>query len=227
MAMKNAIEYVVEGSAPISEEQRQEWQHNFGEDPYRQIAYYRNLETDEKYHHLAGGFAWPGRKAGFALVLAAMRGPVPVKFKVIEEVEDMNVESLILKCAGLRERYSPPNDISRPLTIYGNLNHRLNGFLHGIPDDKRFWLTSPIEFYEAKGTLELFANRIESTGREGRLDLTQSGRLKRYLADTPDSFVGEREEDHPAVAALGYALHSLAKSEPWILRDNIGSYIDE
>jgi hypothetical protein len=217
------IEYIV-NTPHMTEEMRQQWLIDFGTDPYRETACYRNLETGEEYHHLAGGFTWPGRKPGFALVLAVMQSE-PVTFRALEEVEHDRVPTLLLLCAGLREKYSPPNDANRLLCFYGNSGHRLSGFLADLPDDKRFWLMLPTEFEQAKNSLELYANQIKSAGR--RLILGQCDGLKKYLAGAPDSFVGEGEDDFPAIAALGYPLHSLTKSEPWVLRENIGSYIDE
>ena len=45
-----------------------------GEPPPRvtRAVRYHNTETSEEYLALAGGFAWPGMKPGFAVVIAVM-----------------------------------------------------------------------------------------------------------------------------------------------------------
>src|SRR5512135_3267692 len=68
---------------------------------------YENRETKEKYFCLAGGFAWPGMRPGFACVVAALEGPDPdlPTFKVVAEVGDTTVQQLIERAYALYEEY--------------------------------------------------------------------------------------------------------------------------
>src|SRR5512136_2066918 len=68
---------------------------------------YENEETGEKYFCLAGGFAWPGTKPGYACVVAVLTAPDPhaVPFRIIAEVEENNVQSLIERAYELYEKY--------------------------------------------------------------------------------------------------------------------------
>ena len=68
---------------------------------------YENKETGEKYFCLAGGFAWPGTKPGYACVVAVLAAPDPhaAPFRIVAEVEDNDVPSLIERAYSLYEKY--------------------------------------------------------------------------------------------------------------------------
>jgi hypothetical protein len=189
--------------------------------------YYRNIETGEAYYDLCGAIAFPAYQApGFAVIVAVEKnasddGP---RFKVLDEIEDDNLEGLLQSCIQRRQRWGYP-DLLR--TFYGD-PERFHTFLCDFNKkfqkdhhpDKGIYLAPPSDFYLLNRS-EIYLERIKSflkPDKNGwkRLILGSCNNLRTHLQNLPGDVSLGKIEDFPAAAALGYAVHSTALLRPWM-----------
>jgi hypothetical protein len=184
--------------------------------------FYRNIETGEDYFDIAGAVAWPGENlAGFAVIVAAvnMREKEPA-LMVLAEIEEKSIEDLISACVEIRERYGYPElldmwygDYLRFSSLIGDINTR---FEKQSGKGKGFYITQPDDF-EVPNNFEIYLHRIrsclkapDSGGKQ--LILGNCNRLRNYLQNLPpDAVKNGSIEEYPAVASLGFAVHTLPK----------------
>jgi hypothetical protein len=201
---------------------------------------YENLETEESYLCLAGGFAWPGLKSGFAVVLAVqqLEGKNHI-FKVLAEVEEKNMQNLLDRSFDLFLRYGK-NCAVIPWQWYGDPESGFKEFLRRFNEQLRkeehdhgFYLTHP-PYFKEPNRFALYCRTIYSLlqGAEKRLFFGPCKSLPSYLNQLNDEGIQKgTPEDHPAVAALGYVLSALHQYEPWcreveVLNKDRESYAD-
>jgi len=187
--------------------------------------HYRNEETDDRYYHIAGSIGWPSKKPGFGLILAvektdSKRPP----FRVLEEHEDQDIERLMRWCLQIRQKYGFKRaglmefwygDCQRFNTIVSNFNEKQNR-----AEKYGLFITPPYDF-ELSNSFEIYLNQIRTC-----LSTDQSGTKRLYLGEAkglvnhiknlpPDILTKGKIQDYPAIAALGFVIHTLTVSKPW------------
>lgn len=209
-----------------------------GQEMIPRYTWYKNTETDEIYSYIAGGIAWPGPgraqqplhgALGFAVILAVGKDTDEgdPTIKAVAEVESADVYELVDECVKLREKWGYwerggevlqewYGDYERFLTFTGEINDRIqkrdgeaNGFFMAVPAD-----------YEQPNAFEIYLRRIQSclVAREGGkkgLVLGPCHRLQNHLQNVPADATKRSADEYPAVAALGYVLHSIKTVQPW------------
>jgi len=197
-----------------------------GEQPRKMLktVRYEDTITHEEYLCLAGGFAWPGMKPGFAVVVAAQRqkDAEEVIFKTLAEVEEQDLNTLLQQSYGLYEQYGK-NCREIPWFWYGNPNSGLNEFIQKFNkrrgDETPFFLTPPPHL-EKQNCFEIYCRTIHSLLQHTakRLILGSCDKLRAYLDQLITSdIVNGAIEEHPAISALGFALAALDTYEPWLM----------
>ena len=188
--------------------------------------YYKNTETGEDYYALAGALAFPvGRTPGFAVIVSALKdgeNHMAPTLKVVDEFEDLDLEELLDVCEKRRYRWGYPNQLEffygdpvRFLQTVCKFNERLKtkaDFSGG------FYLSQPSGF-ENQNRTEVYLQQIRSLLRPPdnggkRLILGDCQRLRSHIQNMPADV--QKIEDHPAVAALAYAVHSMVATSPWL-----------
>ncbi len=166
-------------------------------------------------------------KPGFACVVAALDGadPYAPSFKVLTEVEDTNVQSLIERAYGLYEKYGM-NCRVIPWMWYGESDQGFDSFLHRFNERQRkagieehFLLASPPQA-SLPNRFELYTHTLRSLLLQGqkRLILGENSALPAFLHNVPPAeAITGTTKDHPAVAALGYVVSALVQHRPWLL----------
>lgn len=197
---------------------------------------YTNTVTGEKYLTLAGGFAWPGTRPGFAVVVGVQNIEAPV-YRVITDIEEIDVRVLVRGGFALYQQYGM-NCREIPWQWYGDPDHGLNQFARDFNRGRRtprqmFYLTHPLHFGDPD-QFGIYCRLILSMlqRQEKRLFLGDCDRLRSYFNVLDSEMVVKgKVEDYPAVAALGYVLSALHQYEPWLRKTAVeiphGSYEDE
>jgi hypothetical protein len=191
--------------------------------------YYHNIETNEDYWAIVGALAFPAnRTSGFAVIIAAIKNgttDAPV-FKVVAEIEESDVDTLLQTCEHRRYRYGYPHqlecfygDLERFRSIVADFNQR---------QERGLYLVQPADFH-SQNRSEIYLERIWSDLKPGsdgtkRILLGECDRLRAHLHNLPKEI--QSIEDYPAVAALGYAVHSLELMKPWKKSRATGRYVD-
>jgi hypothetical protein len=190
-------------------------------DPFVEGSYepfYQCRKTGARYRRVVGGLAWPGLNPGFAVIVAEdlkKDDALDVRhLRVLDEAEEARIEDLIRWCDMIEANCKMVS-----LTWHTNLNNRpamefvyqfrknLQGTgRHGFSLSNAPYVDDPRGFEFAVNMLKkhLFKERKY-------LHLGETSKLPGYLMnlDTME-LKKERAEDFPAIAALGYAVATLA-----------------
>ena len=186
--------------------------------------YYRNTETGEEFFDIFGALSWPaGDRPGFAVVVGVVKGGDPQEpaLKALDEIESPSVEGLLKECVDLRTKWGFPDllkvwlgDQERflPIVTDFNANRRSEDLLV---------VTVPYDF-EKPNRGEIYLQRIFELLKPGasgkkRLSLGGCNKLRGNISDFPHGAaqIGQVER-WPAVAALGYAVHTMLVYKPWL-----------
>jgi hypothetical protein len=189
---------------------------------------YENTETREKYFCLAGGFAWPGTKPGYACIVAVLDTPDPqtAPLRIIAEVQDTDVPSLIERAYALYEKYGATSSII-PWLWYGESDAGYDAFLYRFNEGVRrtgtkeqFFLASPPHF-QLPTRFEFYCRELHSLLPQGgtrRLFFFPESLLPAFLKNiSPADVARGSTKDHPAISAAGYAVSALSQYEPWLM----------
>ena len=190
---------------------------------------YRNIENGEEYLALCSGFAWPGERYGFALVLAALENKKDKNkplFKVLEEVEEKDIFDLLYKAHGFKKKYGQ-KCLEIQFMVYGDPFHTGNKFIEKFNDMLRaagkkefFYLTThAIHSTDAKepDRFQFFCNMIYTLGKAGRIKLKPHPRIEAYINLLGDDRVHRATPaEYPAIFALGSALLALYVYKPYM-----------
>ena len=188
---------------------------------------YVNTVTHEEYLCLAGGFAWPGLKPGYAVVVAVQQTEdegAPL-FKTIAEVEEYDVETLLQKTWELYLMYGV-NCITIPWSWYGDPETGLSPFMDRFTrklldtgEERPFFLVPPPQYREPDA-FGAYCRTVYSLLRPERkqLILGVCTRLRAQLNEMGNlAAVTGNVEEYPAIAALGYVLSAMITYEPWMM----------
>jgi hypothetical protein len=190
-------------------------------------TFYRNRKTVEDYYDIAGAVAWPGKDvAGFAVIVAAVKtGGKKLTLKVLAEIEGKSIEDLVSACIDIRGRYKYPEllslwygDYLRFSSLIGDINVRIE---EKFGQGNGFYITQPDDF-EAPNNFEIYLHRIllclkpDNKGTK-QLVLGNCNRLRNHLQNLPpDAITNGSVEEYPAVASLGFAVHTLMAQRAWL-----------
>ena len=164
---------------------------------------------------IVGGFAWPGEKPGFAVVLGEEQAPeigdrTVYHMHLLDTAEDMDVHKLIEAAAVLASRfkfhgYYGRRDTWGMATMRFREDQRLPTVNIG---HAQFSEGGKIRYHADKLKVCLMPNAktlhgIEGTSLQGYLEMVE-----------PEEYLELSEEKHPALAALGYAVDFLTSYPP-------------
>jgi hypothetical protein len=187
---------------------------------------YQNTQTKEEYLCLAGGFAWPGTKPGFAVVVAVRQSEneSPPSFVTIAEVEEHDVEALLERTWELYLRYGA-NCNGIPWAWYGDPEASLSSFLarfmrklRSAGEDRAFSLIYP-PHYQEPGAFESYCRTLYSLLRSDRKQLVLGDcvTLRAHLNELKNFAVAKgATEECPAITAAGCVVTALLTYEPWL-----------
>jgi len=181
-------------------------------------AFYECRRSEKRYRRVLGGLAWPGLTPGFAVIVAEDLGKDEAldahHFRVLDEVEETRIEDLINRCVMLEVN---SRDIS--WTWYTTLNNRPSmEFVYQFQKIQRekgthgFSLANAPYVDDPKG-FDFCVNMLKKclAKDKKRLHLGEGSKLPGYLMNLPSIDVAKaRPEDYPPIAALGYAVSTLA-----------------
>lgn len=195
--------------------------------------YFRNRNTGQEYATIVGAIGWPGRRPGYGLILGVSREKQHKRptFECLAEVEAKSPLKLLNACAGMRDRWgfheSP--DILRSwyaepekfLSIWAGFNAKLSKNAPGLG----LYPCPPLDI-ERFDAFSIYLSQVLTClepNREGRkrLVIRSCSILRNQLQAVPQP--GESKgkltaDDFPAVAAAGFAVHSLMIIRPWMTR---------
>ena len=197
-----------------------------GEPPPRvtRAVRYINTETSEEYLVLAGGFAWPGMKPGFAVVVAVIDNGHGPHFRIIAEAEAWSVEELLKAAHDLYEKYGincrqiPFLWYGDPESGYAAFIHRFNEELSKINRHSMFILV-PSPHQGSADAFPLYLQTIYQLvdEKQKRLHFGTRSKMPSYLRQLSraTSHHGD-EHTFPAVSALGSVMSALINYSPWL-----------
>lgn len=191
-------------------------------------TYYKNVENGDEYYAIVGALAFSRhRNPGFAVTVAAIKdgqNHENPKIVVLDEIESAEgIDALLEACMVRRERWGYPEtlqifygDQERFLTAVSDFNQKVSQ----ARTEKGIFLAPPADF-NLPNRSEIYLERIKSLLRkdengEKRLSLGSCKKLRTYLQDLPADADKHHVEEYPAVAALGYAVHSILSLRPWM-----------
>ncbi|MCK4821405.1 hypothetical protein KA005_36910, partial [bacterium] len=190
-------------------------------------TYYRNIETETKYYHIGGAIAWPGKTLpGCVIVVAVKKDSLRPSFQLLAEEEDHSINGLLDRCLDLRQRYGYElnGDLFRfwygDHSKFASLLSDFNKEKFSSKQAEGIHIACPVDF-DKPNHFEIYVRRIQTclspndSGNKS-LYLGACDRLRNYLQILPsDAAIKGTDEDYPAIAALGYAIHSLSACKPW------------
>jgi len=215
---------------------RKDWAIVTGQKEVPKPTYYENIETGEKYYHIAGAIGWPWESIpGYAMVIGVNKTDDGLcRMTILEEIEDSNVPRLLLRCVGLREKYGywDSSELMRyffgddtrytPITL--NICFKLRE-KDGYGDGHGFWIYSPDDFYE-KDHFETYVRQVlaaltkDETGHK-MLIIGQNEKIRNHIQTLSNDSVTrlemrQRAKEYPAMFALGGLVHTLLQRKPWL-----------
>lgn len=203
-----------------------------GQKTKTKATYYRNIETGAEYYHITGAIAWPGKTLpGCVLIMAVKKDSLRPSFQLLDEKEDYSINGLLRQCLDLRQRYGYGlnGDLFRfwygDYTKFASLLSDFNKEKFSTKQAEGIHIASPVDF-DKPNHFEIYVRRIQSclspndSGNKS-LYLGDCDRLRNYLQVLPsDAAIKGTVEDYPAIAALGFLVHSLSAYKPWTTHVN-------
>jgi hypothetical protein len=174
---------------------------------------FEDKESKVKYGRIIGGLAWPAVSSWFALVVAEDFDEDPSKIRhirVLAEIEDQDPEPLFQKCLELRQRYQIQD-------FFGNSGDKpmmelLRDFNRDLEDVSSLSLCLapfPEDFAYHVRVIRERLNQDKKTLHFGEKSILPGCLMEL----SPEEATKGSVYDHPAIAALGYAV-SYFKSHP-------------
>jgi hypothetical protein len=186
---------------------------------------YFNTETSEEYLALAGGFAWPGMKPGFAIIVAVKGDGDAPHFKVLAEVEAWSVEELLMAAHELYEKYGI-NCRQIPFLWYGDTESGYSTFINRFNEEltkggiHSMFFLAPTPYQGSPDAFPLYLQTIYQLvdEKKKRLHFGPKSKLPSYLRQLSRA-TAHRGDEHtlPAITALGYVVSALTSYTPWLI----------
>ena len=199
----------------------------FGYKPERNPNFYRNKLTGEEYSFITGASAWPDKAApGFIVILVVLKSTNhKPTFSVVEEFETDNISVLLRKCVELRDKwgYWEGPRLFRPwhcdsekyiqlLTDFNISINKKDDFEHGF-------YPAPPTVLEDPNCFNIIVRQIYAVldAKNKSLMLDDANLLRNHVLNLrkndPKTW---KTEKHPAIMALGMAIHVLLEQQPWL-----------
>ncbi len=162
-----------------------------------------------------GSVAWPGKKPGFAVVLAMSRSKKnnsdSHEICLLDEYESSDMQKLIRQCGVLNRKYEPE------MWVGDTTNDSAEEFMYEMRDDFDFYL-SETDLSEMNPLYPYILGKLKALrDREHRrLFLQDDSKLLNYMGEIEPGEIDELERgDFPAIEALGYAVIEMQRvAEP-------------
>jgi hypothetical protein len=200
----------------------------YGEQGWQKPSYYLNIENQESYVHIAGGFAFPTTLPGFAVIVGVTRDEESEPaLKVLAEAEEGDLSSLLDKTLLLRNKYGYEKYPDLLETWFGDFQ-RYNSFVSHwnlmlekkTSQENRGIYLSPPPDWESPYNGLLYWRRIKSLiGEQKQLYFGSSSKLRTAIQKLLAEDDGKKknvDQYPPAVMALGYVVHALVGLTPWL-----------
>lgn len=165
-----------------------------------------------------GGFAWPGEKPGYAVVIGETLYPPgdnrDLHYLVMGEFEDHDINNLITRCTNT----VIVNQNLQFCGRYDSVNYKyLDMWNHKMrkPGELEFDLLSA-ENSQPDGSIQYHINVLLDRLGKGTLHFAREDcKLKGYLNEVQTTGIASATDiEFPAVAALGYAVVTLIENPP-------------
>jgi len=191
--------------------------------PLKTKSYYYDPQNEREYRRVIGGIGWPsGEKPGFVCIVGEneheRKRLKQRDYYVVTEHSDHDVEKLVNRCYDFQNKYLVETwyaNADNVLMIYfvDRFNEKLSKKKKGI-----YVVHAP--FGDDNHNLRLYANQIRSRTRPATktLHFGEASLIPGTLRElSPDDVLKRRAEEHPTIAALGYAISAL--EEPYSERE--------
>jgi len=177
--------------------------------------HFEDKETGVKYRRVVGGFAWPGIKPGFFVIVAEdFEEDCSLKtrhMRILVEIEDDRVNELFRRSLESTEKYKAED-------VYGDSENKpmmalLRQFNETLYKEKlpTLHLCPAPEVQEPKA-FESYIHTIKNHLHPDRktLHFGEESKIPGYLMKlSPEELMKATASDYPAIAALGYAVSYL------------------
>jgi hypothetical protein len=187
-------------------------------------------QIKEQAHVLYGGVAWPGKRPGFAVVLALGKekrfvGNSAFDFDnsdiyVLDEIEAADTRELVHRCAGLNAKYTPARWVG------GHRNNAADRFINELNARQ----APPVDAYEERPSFSVGWTQLLELERpyeyllpslKALLDkdrkrlFLKGSRVTQYLGEIkPDEIPFLEWGEYPAIEALGLTVYELRYWRP-------------
>jgi hypothetical protein len=219
---------------------RKDWALVTGNKEVPKATYYQNINTGDKYFHLAGAIGWPLMEKeipGYVLIIGVRKtDDGSCSMIILEEMEDSDIRRLIVKCILLREKYGYWQSSTLMRHFYGddiryeeiesNITRELRE-KDGEGEDHGFYIYPPYGL-DRLNHFEIYVQQIRTSliprQETGKKELTlgaANDKIRNYLQTLSKDSVSrldmkKRAKLYPGVFALGCLVHTLLKRRPWL-----------
>ena len=195
----------------------------------RQPYLVRYKVEDQEYLALAGGFAWPGKAPGCAVVVGVQRiGENQYSYRALEETTNNDIPPLMVSAYGLYRKWGwncgtiPWRWYGDPQPYYRNFFTKFNSFLPKRAHKDRHLRVNPTAHYEDNKRNQWIVLLRVLYGLA-----VDEGVLRFIVKDCPSVVADVKrmadadvfkagQEGFPALAAFAYAVCSLHERRPWL-----------
>ena len=222
MKMKSIIKMVREPEADLNERIAEITGQIYVRKPY----YFVNQESGEEYYAITGGLSFPRlHTPGFSVIVAVVKDEQNLEspiLKVVEEIEEQDLNSLFGACEKVRHRWGYPKNLE---LFYGDPERFQQSLFNFNKKQKAGLYLCPPSDFEDHNRTEIYLQTIMDLlrGDGKRLFIGDCKRLRTHLQNLPTDV--KNIEDYPSIAALGYVAHSLIFQAPWLQFTNAERYV--
>lgn len=180
-----------------------------------------------EYGRTIGGIGWPGDKAGFVVVIGEdwypPIGKTVCNCYLLDEFESYDLQDLLYACSEMAVKHDVSTFygrwIQQPCWALRDFNEGLNRLAARQIDFQPAPFSSSESSRGRRGEIGYHMNVVRSKLRVENKSLffgkvPDSLMVKRFSEVTPENAARATDEEHPALAALGYAVTFLASFPP-------------
>jgi len=171
--------------------------------------YFEHTESQRKFRRIVGGFAWPGKKPGFAVAVGEEFDPDPTTKKrhlwVVGETEDFDVQNLSRRATEFKQIYYVE-------AFYGDST--IEPMMQLLRHSGLSLREAP--YADNEHSFLFYVSTIQGCLKpEKYLHFGDNSKLPGYLLEVkPEDTPSPDAEAFPAIAAIGYAVSYLMLHQP-------------
>jgi len=161
---------------------------------------------------VVGGIAWPGRQAGFGVILALdiNRHWQGGRIYLLDEVKSSGLGELIRMCEGLDLKYHPK------FWSGDNKNASAGKFMLDNQNNSRFWVSHSSVLDLEQPYPYVLATLKDLLRDDNRRLFLKSSIIAGHLGTIkPEDVASLQVGDHPAIEALAFAVCELKNDSRW------------